>query len=170
VRTETLEPEVERVLAADDYLSATYAAPDATATVEFFTAWYSDQTNGGIHSPEVCLPGGGWEMEQIERVDMAEAFGSNEPFMINRAIIQRGENRLLVYYWFEQYGGRTASDLVAKFALLKYGVLYNRTDGALVRMITPMLRGESMETAEARLQTFARPAVAALADFVPTRQ
>jgi EpsI family protein len=169
VSTETLEPRIEKALKAEDYLAATYVADGVQAPVDLFVAWYDDQTTGGIHSPEVCLPGGGWEMAQIERVDLSDELGVEEAFMVNRAVIQRGENRLLVYYWFEQYGGRTASDIVAKAALIKYGLLYNRTDGALVRLITPIQPGESQAVAEQRLLSMTKPAMHQLSRFVPTR-
>lgn len=169
VRTEGLEPAIVEALGADDYLSATYASADAAADVDFFVAWYADQSQGGIHSPEVCLPGGGWEMAEIERVDISPRLGLSVPVEVNRAIIQRGEVRLLVYYWFEQYGGRTASDIAAKFALLKYGLLYNRTDGALVRIITPLLPGEPVERADARLLDFTASSATDFANFIPMR-
>ena len=169
VSTETLEPDIERALKADDYLSVTYASDDAAVPVDFFVAWYADQTKGGIHSPEVCLPGGGWEMEEIVRVDIGQKLGIAEAFEINRAVIQRGEQRLLVFYWFEQYGGRTASDLAAKAALIQYGFFYNRTDGSLIRAITPMQPGESVPTAEARLLDFTAPMIGVISNFVPTR-
>ena len=164
--TKLLEPEIERTLAADDYYSATYAAPEAGASVDLFVAWYRDQTRGGIHSPEVCLPGGGWEMQSIERVeiDMPELA---RPIPLNRAVIQQGEARLLVYYWFEQYGGRNASDYLAKAALLRDAVVHGRTDGALVRIITPILPKESPAEAEARLKGFLPEAMTVLPEFVP---
>jgi exosortase D (VPLPA-CTERM-specific) len=167
VSTSTLEPSIERALGADDYLSASFRKEGMAAPIEFFTAWYADQSTGGIHSPEVCLPGGGWEMAEIQRIDLAPRLGASDPFMINRAIIQKGQSRLLVYYWFEQYGGRTASDFAAKLALLKYGLIHNRTDGALVRMITPMLPGETADAAEARLFDFTSEVMPILDEYIP---
>ena len=163
---QTLEPAIERVLGADDYYAATFASDGAPDT-DVFMAWYEDQTRGGIHSPEICLPAGGWEMAEIERVDMAATFGTAEAFPINRAIIQKGTTRLLVYYWFEQYDGRTASDFLAKGVLLRSAVRHGRTDGALVRLITPILPGEGESAAEARLNDIARPLIDEVAQFIP---
>lgn len=164
--TDTLDPSIERVLGADDYYSASYGRAESPAPVDLFFAWYRDQTRGGIHSPEVCLPSGGWEMAEIARVSI-ELGGGETPLPVNRAIIQKGESRLLVYFWFEQFGGRTASDYVAKAALLRDALLHGRSDGALARAITPILPNETVEQAEARLQDLLRPAVAALPRFVP---
>ena len=55
-----LDPDIERVLGATDYMVASYRSPSATAPVDLFMAFYERQTEGdGIHSPEVCLPAGG---------------------------------------------------------------------------------------------------------------
>lgn len=166
-RTDVLERRIEKRLGADDYFSGTYMADGEPARVDLFLAWYRDQTRGGIHSPEVCLPGGGWEMERIQRTDLASVLGLKEPFPINRAVIQQGETRLLVYYWFEQYGGRTAWDFAAKAALLRDGIILGRTDGALVRIITPIVPGAPIADADARILNLLRPLLDELPAFVP---
>lgn len=162
-----LPPEVARVLGADDYHSVNYAKAGSAATVEFFSAWYNDQSKGGVHSPEICLPGGGWEIAWLERVDLTKAFGWNAPFLINRAIIQKGTTRMMVYYWFDQKGRKVAWDLAAKYYLLVDGVRTGRTDGALVRLTTQISPDESDAAAEARLMDVARKAVKPLSRFVP---
>ena len=167
--TQVLEPRVERALRADDYIGAIFQNADGGPTAEVFIAWYTDQTSGGIHSPEVCLPGGGWEMALLERTDAGHIIGQPGSLPINRAIIQKGEERLLVYYWFEQYAGRTASDVVAKFEVLKNAAIYGRSDGALVRVLTPIAPGETPQIAEARLQSLVAPLVGELHRFVPRR-
>jgi exosortase D (VPLPA-CTERM-specific) len=163
-----LLPEVETVLGADDYLQVNLMNPDADAPVNLFVAWYNDQSKGGVHSPEICLPGGGWEIAWLERSDIAPAIGSATPFEINRAIIQKGEARMMVYYWFEQKGRRIAWDFEAKYQLLVDGIRTGRTHGALVRLITPIAPGESDAVAEARLRDMVLAAMPVLPRFVPT--
>ncbi|MGI9355125.1 MAG: VPLPA-CTERM-specific exosortase XrtD [Rhizobiaceae bacterium] len=162
-----LEPNVERVLGADDYVNATFVS-DTRETVNFFTAYYLKQTEGeGIHSPEVCLPVGGWEVFSIgpHKVDMAGTpYGA---FELNRAVIQKGENRQLVYYWFEQRGRHLTNDFAAKLSVLWDGVTRGRTDGALVRFTTPVGTREDIAAADARLQAFMRESLAQLPHYVP---
>ena len=89
----------------------------------------------------------------LERVDVSEHLAAGtQDFNINHAIIQRGETRMMVYYWFEQKGRRVAWDFAAKMLLVVDGVRTGRTDGGLVRLTTPIERGESDEDAEARLR------------------
>ena len=173
--TETLPPEIEQVLGADDYINATYYSTGSgagsgaeTALVNVFVAYYDKQTEGsGIHSPEVCLPTGGWEVFSItpHQVDMTGTpYGR---FFVNRAVIQKGTSRQLVYYWFEQRGKRMTNDYLAKASVVWDSLTRGRSDGALVRFVTPLAPGEAEEGAEARLEGFMRLALQRLPRFVP---
>ena len=166
-RHEKLDQYVEASLAADDYWSVRFAHPDHAAPVSLFMAWYADQTQGGVHSPEVCLPGGGWEIAWLERSDITERIGADRPFNLNRAIIQKGETRMMVFYWFQQRERRIAWDMAAKFWLMMDGITTGRTDGALIRLTTPMREGEKPEAAEARLMEVTRGLTGPLPRFIP---
>lgn len=165
-----LEPSVERALAADDYHSVELRADGAGAPVGLFMAWYEDQTQNGIHSPEICLPSAGWEIAWLERIDIAPEAGLPGSFDINRAVIQKGEARMMAYYWFEQHGRHTAWDFAAKMWLLWDGLTIGRTDGALVRLITPIGQGETETEAEARLMDMFLQTVEVLPRFVPRHE
>ena len=165
-----LYPEdIERALGADDYHWADYFSPGQPAQVDLFMAWYADQSKGGVHSPEICLPGAGWEISELERVDIGPEIGWSGPFEINRAIIQKGFTRLMVYYWFDQRGRKVAWDFEAKALLLYDGITTGRTDGALVRLTTPLLEGEDPATAEARLRDLMLPMLKSLPQFIPAQ-
>ena len=140
-------------LGADDYHNVTMARGADEPEVGLFMAWYNDQSAGGVHSPEICLPGAGWEIAMLERVDVSQHLAAGtQDFNINHAIIQKGETRMMVYYWFEQKGRRIAWDFAAKMLLVVDGVRTGRTDGGLVRLTTPIKRGETEADAEARLR------------------
>lgn len=163
-----LEPDIEQVLGADDYLNATYRQPGSSDYVNFFVAFYEKQTEGsGIHSPEVCLPVGGWEVFSLEphQVDMSETgYGV---FDVNRAVIQKGTSHQLVYYWFEQRGKRMTNDYKAKASVVYDSLTMGRTDGAMVRFVTPIRRDETPEDADKRLQGFMAQSLKRLPEFVP---
>ena len=158
---------MEAALAADDYHGAHFAKPGAATTVEFFSAWYADQSKGGVHSPEICLPGGGWEIAWLERTHISASLNLETPFEINRAIIQKGETRMMVYYWFDQKGRKVAWDFEAKFWLMIDGITTGRTDGALVRLTTQIGRDEADADAEARLMDVLRNVLEPLPRFIP---
>ncbi len=129
--------------------------------------WYADQMSGGVHSPEVCLPGGGWEIADLQPVDLSDRVGDGEPFVANRAIIQQGLDRMLAYYWFEQQGRRTASEFRAKLQLMLGKLANGRNDSALVRLITPIGADESEAQAEARLLEALDEVLDPLPRFIP---
>lgn len=165
---EMLEPDVEKVLAADDYISATYSTPSEDQPVNLFVAFYNKQTEGsGIHSPEVCLPVGGWEVYGIQQVEVVTTNPDFGTFPVNRAIIEKGVSRQLVYYWFEQRGQRLTNDFVAKARVFYDSLRIGRSDGALVRFVTPIGRGEDPALADARLQRFMQETLNRLPRFVP---
>ncbi|WP_366557749.1 VPLPA-CTERM-specific exosortase XrtD [Albidovulum sp.] len=166
--TVDLEPDIERVLAADDYLNAFYQKPGEAEVVSFFVAYYAKQTEGqGIHSPEVCLPTGGWEVFTLQEVPLDLSDVGYGQFNANRAVIQKGLSKQLVLYWFEGRGKRIANDFHAKLSVLTDSLRMGRTDGALVRYVTPIEPGETEADAEARLMRFMRLSLARLPQFVP---
>ncbi|WP_298845086.1 VPLPA-CTERM-specific exosortase XrtD [uncultured Roseobacter sp.] len=163
----TLSSGVLETLAADDYHQVSLVSPDHAAPVGLFMAWYEDQSQGGVHSPEICLPGAGWEIAWLERTDITERLGSDSYFEINRAIIQKGEARMMVFYWFEQKGRHIAWDFEAKFWLMIDGIRTGRTDGALVRLTTMIRPDESDAEAEARLFSVLEQVEKPLPRFIP---
>ncbi|MFV0473755.1 MAG: VPLPA-CTERM-specific exosortase XrtD [Pikeienuella sp.] len=167
---QVLNPDVEAVLAADDYHGATFISNDRAAPVDLFIAYYERQTEGaGIHSPEVCIPAGGWEMSRIEpsAIELDIGRGETARFKVNRAVIQKGLNKQLVYYWFEGRGRRMTNDYLAKAATVIDALTRGRTDGGLIRVITPILSGEPESAADERLQAFLGESLRIFPRFVP---
>ncbi|MFZ1725599.1 MAG: VPLPA-CTERM-specific exosortase XrtD [Albidovulum sp.] len=166
--TVKLEPDIERVLGADDYLNGFYQSPGEADIVSFFVAYYDKQTEGqGIHSPEVCLPTGGWEVFSLVETPLDLSAYGYGTFKANRAIIQKSLQKQLVYYWFEGRGKREANDFSAKLSVLWDSLTTGRTDGALIRYVTPIGPDETEAEAEARLMRFMALSLKPLPRFVP---
>jgi exosortase D (VPLPA-CTERM-specific) len=164
---EMLAPETEAVLGATDYINATYLAA-GEEPVNIFAAWYESQTEGeGLHSPEVCLPVGGWEVFSIDPTPVSIPDTIYGDFTVNRAVIQKGLTKQLVYYWFEQRGQRMTSDYAAKFSVVWDSLTRGRSDGALIRFVTPINPGETEADADARMQRFMAEALKVLPRFIP---
>lgn len=164
----TLSAPTLKSLQADDYHQIDLVKPNSgEPTVGLFMAWYADQSQGGVHSPEICLPSSGWEIAWLERTDITEIMGSTRPFHINRAIIQKGEVRMMVFYWFEQKGRRLAWDFGAKLWLMYDGIRTGRTDGAMLRLTTLIPPGESDAEAEARLMEVLPQVVNTIPAYIP---
>lgn len=164
----SLDAEVARALRAQDYILSNYRDP-AGGQVELFAAWFSDQTISGAHSPEVCLPTSGWEFAAFDRRDVGPEMGLDKPFLINRAVIQKGQEQMMVYYYFVQNGRQIAWDFGSKLWLFYDSVVHGRKDGGLVRLVTVIAPGEPEAEAERRLQDMARELDGQLERFFPGR-
>lgn len=169
VNRRKLEPNIADILAADDYLLTDMARPGSRMPVNLFIAWYRDQLKAGIHSPEVCIPGAGWEMSSIGETEITVPLDSGAlTFSVNRAVIQKGLDQQLVYYWFDQAGRRVTSDTGAKLYMLYNSIGSRRRDGALVRFLTPIGPNEPVEAAEARLRDAIASAIPLTPRFMDT--
>ena len=163
-----LDANTARVLDASDYVNATYVTPGETGAVNFFSAWYQKQTEGtGIHSPAVCLPVGGWEVSTIEPTQITIPGTVYGTFYVNRAVIQKGVSKQLVYYWFEERGRRITNDYEAKASVVWDSLTNGRSDGALVRFVTEISPDETEAVAEARLQRFMAVLLPKLPRYIP---
>jgi len=164
-RVSSLDLATEQFLKVDDYILADYRRA-GEKPVNFYVAYYASQRKGeSPHSPIVCLPGGGWKITLLERRSF-ESGGAN--YLFNRVIIQNGSNRDLVYYWFDERGRAVADEYWAKWYLLADSIVKNRTDGALIRLITQISLDESEADADRRLQSFMQVALPRLAEFLPS--
>ena len=94
---------------------------------------------------------------------------NNDNEFDNKAIIQKGLSKQLVYYWFEQRGVRHTNDVVAKIDVVLDGFRINRTDGALVRFVTPIAYDESEADAEKRIEELMGEVLPQIPKFIPGR-
>ncbi len=162
----TISSEVLDTLGQGDFLSREYYN-DAYAkfNVDVFMAYFpSQRASQTIHSPEHCLPGSGWFPLESSRIMLA--LPGHAPFPANRYLIVKGDDRLLVLYWYWAHDRAVASEYWAKYYLIADAIRLNRTDGALIRIATP-IRGEDVDAAQQRLVSFARELVPIINAYVP---
>jgi len=96
--------DVIQALKLNGLRSCDYRGP-ASRPVNLYVAWYDSQRPGrSVHSPSVCIPAGGWKITEIAEVEVAGVQAAGQPLRVNRAIIERGSERQLVYYWLQQRG------------------------------------------------------------------
>jgi exosortase D (VPLPA-CTERM-specific) len=166
-RRSSMEQQVEQGLGLTDYILSDFAKKDGRQ-VNLYVAYYASQRNGlSPHSPSVCIPGNGWQITDIERTSYTNNDASVS-LPLNRVVIGRGSDKQLVYYWFEQRGMKIANEYLSKLYLLRDAMFKNRTDGALVRLTTPLYPGESESDADKRLQDFTQVVVPNLMGYLPS--
>ncbi len=150
-----------------DYLMADFTREPAD-NVNVYVAYYENQRKGNSpHSPRVCIPGGGWQITEFARKQMPIE-SSYRNLKYNRVIIRKGESAQLVYYWFQQRGRLMANEYLVKWYLFWDALTKNRTDGALVRLVTRVKPDEPIEAADKRLSDFAKVVTEQLDPYIPT--
>jgi EpsI family protein len=127
--------ETLRILQADDYLNRVYVDPIGRVA-GVYVAFYGSQRSGeSIHSPLHCLPGTGWQPLSKSRTTLTTA---NGPIHVNRLLVEKGPERQLVLYWFEGRGRTVASEYENRVLLVWDAFRRGRSEGALVRITTPV--------------------------------
>lgn len=149
-----------KILKLTDYVLNDYV-DQYQKPVNFYVAYYDSQKRRAApHSPKVCIPGGGWEITAIDRIAV-----DNHP--VNRLMIKKGLQKQLVYYWYQQRGKIVANEFMMKWHLFKDALFLNRTDGALVRLTTPVASDETELATEQRLQGFFKDVGPVLDRYIP---
>jgi exosortase D (VPLPA-CTERM-specific) len=163
----TLEGVYLDQLKLDDYLLADYVDGGGNA-VNLYVSYYNSQRKGdAVHSPRACLPGGGWQLRDFDQRALASVQINGHVLRVNRTLIELGNQRQLVYYWFEQRGRIVTNEFAVKWYLFVDAVTRHRTDGAMVRIITSVPVGGSDADADARLAGFAARIAPDLPRYIP---
>jgi EpsI family protein len=147
------EPAVRDALGVDEYINRTYTTTD-NASVGLYVGFYESQRRGRtMHSPLNCLPGAGWQPTSHDLISIDGLPG--RAITVNRYIVAKGLDRLLVLYWYQAHDRVVANEYWARFYLAADALRLNRTDGALVRIATPLEDGGDIGRAERRAVEFA---------------
>ncbi|MGA9977126.1 MAG: VPLPA-CTERM-specific exosortase XrtD [Candidatus Sulfotelmatobacter sp.] len=163
----TIDQETRDVLGPGEFLSRSYnPSQNQSPSIELFIAYFPSQRTGDtIHSPMHCLPGSGWL--PLDRSQVTLSLSGHGPFPANRVVIAKGELRDVVLYWYWAHDRGVASEYSAKYYLIKDSIKLHRSDGALVRIITPIYPGEDADAAYQRILPFAGEIVPRLDDYIP---
>lgn len=160
---QVLDDATMAVLRASDYLLRDYRRSDGQSA-NFYVGYYTSQREGAsYHSPLNCLPGSGWTLSEPGKVMIPLPDGSQ--FVANKYVIDNGENRSLMLYWYQGRGRSVASEYWGKVYTVIDSVRLRRSDGAMVRVTVPV--GDSEDVAVKAAVDLATKTVAALPEFVP---
>jgi len=152
---EALEPDVQAYLKPDSYVLRNYDNRAANASVNLFVAYFKSLQNSyGPHSPKVCLPGSGW-LVQSSRIRPLPVPGRAEGIPVNEYVMEKGNDKILVLYWYQNSRNAWAEEFKAKLTLLPDLIRYKRSDVSLVRLVAPMRSNDSTHEI-ANSQEFAR--------------
>jgi len=151
----------------DDYVMANYTN-SANNWINLYIAYYASQRSDKVpHSPRACIPGGGWQITDITQHTIEGVNIGIVPLSVNRVVIQKGDHRQLVYYWFQQRGRVIASEYLVKWYIFWDSLTRQRTDGALVRLTVLVRPGQSLDEADKYLSSYARETGSHFGAYIP---
>jgi exosortase D (VPLPA-CTERM-specific) len=127
--------QTESVLRTTDYVMRDYVLPHKGRAANLYVGYYASQRAGATyHSPQNCLPGAGWEMKSPELVEIKTPNGKT--FFANRYIVQNGDYRAVLIYWYQGRGRITANEYADKVYTVLDSLWRQRSDAAMVRVMT----------------------------------
>ena len=132
-----LDAQALRMLKSSDYVMRRYVDATGNSAWLYMAYWQSQRRGADIHSPKNCLPGGGWEPIETKRLTIPVS-GATGSITVNSYLIQKDRQLQVVIYWFQAQGAAVASELAAKVQMVRSAVLRNRTDGAIIRISSPV--------------------------------
>lgn len=166
-----LDSETLAILGDGRFLNRVYAnsGPNGQpvgAPISLFIGYFPTQRSGqSIHSPQNCLPGAGWAFLSSKVIDLPSANGRSYP--VGEYLIGKGGMKQVVLYWYLAHGRSVANDYKAKAYMMLDAIRWNRTDGALIRVVTPVGPYEPLQDAEQRAILFANNLTPLLPTFIP---
>lgn len=160
----TIEPDVLSILKLNDYLMRRFQHENGQSLWLYVGYWDTQRKGAQIHSPKHCLPGGGWEPLEASIVTIPLA-GMAQGILVNRYVLQKERYQQVVTYWYQSQGRVVAKEIDAKLQLVKNAITSNRTDGALIRLTSPVTT--TVEQAFAQQVDYVRMLYPTLAEFLP---
>ncbi len=158
--------DIRRILGDGDFMQRVFRRPADDRPIELFIAYFPTQRTGStIHSPKNCLPGSGWVPVESIHVPLTRPDGSI--IVVNRYVIQKSNARRLVVYWYQAHDRVVASEYWAKAYMVSDAFRLNRTDGALVRVISSLDESETSVGGQKRIEQFLASLFPVLPNFIP---
>ncbi len=139
--------QTESVLKTTDYTMREYLLPNGRQANIYVGYYASQRTGATYHSPQNCLPGAGWIMKEPEAIQITTASGKT--FEANRFIIENGVYKEILIYWYQGRGRAVASEYKDKIYTVWDSIMRQRSDSAMVRVMTSVGDSESESTASA---------------------
>lgn len=159
-----MDQNIVRVLQVDDYILRHYTHTSG-AGVTLYVGFYNSLRRVAYHSPKYCLPGNGWQIVNQRIVHIPVDPLRKTVIEANYVVLQKGLDKQLFLYWYQDRGRNIVSDYWAKWYVFWDSATRSRTDGALVRISSVIVDSEQ-EVFEHQVE-FIRSALPLLRDYLP---
>jgi EpsI family protein len=157
---------VLELLGVDDYIQYNYV-DENKASVNLYAGFYQAVgVSGSYHSPKNCLPGGGWGIDTVKKIELTTGIGGQSSSTVSEMLIRNGDQYQVVLYWYQNRGRIIASEYWEKIYLVLDALFQGRRDGTFVRIMTVAQEGD-IKGAEQRVKHFAEQVMPLLDEHLP---
>lgn len=132
-----------------DTALAVVASGQDKSPVEVFVGYRGEQAGGSrLRSPKIHFPEH-WNSVWLKpaSIEVGGAVAIRGNWMLTR----KGDSLRLVLYWYQVADDTFAGEFENRIRQLKRAILDRRTDGAVIRIATPVSNGDPIEKAQTRL-------------------
>jgi exosortase D (VPLPA-CTERM-specific) len=170
-QSEIVDPEIVIASGAEESFSAFYQKGQQGPVSLYIgyrsTAFLSNENF--FHSPTVCLPSSGWTIleETTHIIKDVPQFGNTK---VTQLIMEEMGKKQLVYFWFQTKSKATQNKNINRFHLTLHALRRDNTYDLFIRPISPLYPGESIESAQQRMDVFVRDMMEALFKFLKENQ
>jgi len=167
-KADRFDDEIYKVLGVDDSFLANYQTADGRQ-VNLYIGFYESQRQGEIiHSPKNCMPGAGWNIVDVSNTTLIPSDKTNpRGIKVNQFVLQNGTQKSVVLYWFHSRGRIITSEYMQKIYLVLDSIMYHRTDGSFIRLMSTVSE-DGVEETKQRLKNFAESIFPTLQEFIPS--
>ena len=166
-KEERFDERIYDLLGVDDSFLCNYGSDDGRQ-VQLYIGFYQSQQEGElIHSPKHCMAGGGWNIIRTSTEELIVPDTNPGQVKVIKLILEKGDQRQIVLYWFQSRGRFIASEYMQKIYLVMDSITKNRTDGSFVRLIAPVVDGDEDKTSE-YIKHFAKLLLPILQEYIPS--
>ncbi len=150
-----------RGLETRDIIKRTYF--NGSRSIELVVAYIAKSNRKSAHAQEACLRGSGAMVGSVNRRNL-----KTNPVYATIISIDNGMNQAWVYYWYKIGKTYTSDYLKSSFMMFLGGLVGKKTHGAaLVRLLTPTIKGEPEAAVQMRMEDFTRELLPELEKNLP---
>jgi len=160
---------VYRELNADKHIYRHYRSGDGRQ-VDLYIGYYGTAKGGRTgHNPYACFTGAGWGIVD-DGIVKIKVPGTDKTIKINYILFQKGHIYNVVLHWYQSDKDKIlATGIQMNIRRFISRVLYNRNDGAFVR-VSAYTSQEGIQEAKNELESFAGEVVSLLPHYWPVEK
>ncbi len=150
---EPFEENITSQLYLDDYANVNYLKDGHTIGL-YIGYYFSLDKVSAAHSPLVCFPGGGW---QVDTPKSTRFLPGMHEINYNQFVAQSGQQKLLVMYWYQAYEKTNPEIFRNKINTIFNLVTQKKQEHAFVRVTVPLAdltKDEARQVGEDFLKQF----------------